>query len=95
MAETIDMNQRELLIRLDERVMQVQRDVSKLTTTIIPMNEHVDLMRAMVEHNDRLDTLETFNTRFKVYLAASTTVGGIVSAIAVSLIIKFVGGLFQ
>lgn len=95
MQKTIDMNQRELLIRLDERVKQVQLDVSKLTTTIIPMNEHLQLMKAMVDHNSRLDNLETFNTRFKVYLALSTTVGGLVSAIVVSIIIKLISGLFQ
>lgn len=92
--QTIDMNQRELLVRLDERVKQVQLDVNKLTTTIIPMNEHLQLMKSMIDHNSRLDNLETFNTRFKVYLALAVAGGGFVSALAASLVKDFLNGLF-
>lgn len=92
--QTIDMNQRELLVRLDERVKQVQLDVNKLTTTIIPMNEHLQLMKSMIDHNSRLDNLETFNTRFKVYLALAVAGGGFASSLAASLVKDFLNGLF-
>ena len=92
--QTIDMNQRELLVRLDERVKQVQLDVNKLTTTIIPMNEHLQLMKSMIDHNARLDTLETFNTRFKVYLALAVAGGGFVSALAAGIVKDVLSGLF-
>ena len=94
MQETIDMNQRELLIRLDERVKQVQLDVNKLTNTTIPMNEHIQLMKSMLDHNGRIDSLEEFNTRFKVYLAVAVAGGGVISALVVSLIKDFLSGLF-
>lgn len=93
--QTVDMNQRELLIRLDERVKQMQLDVSKLATTTVPMNEHVQLMKSMVDHTEKIGTLEEFNTRFKVYLAVAVAGGGIISALAVSLIKDFLSGLFK
>lgn len=57
-----------------------------MKSTAIPVNEHMQLMRSMVEHETRIDHLESFNTKFLAYLAAASTVGGVVA----SLIISFV-----
>lgn len=77
---------RELLIRLDERINQIQKDVSFLKTTAIPSNEHVQLMVSTAKHEERLDDLEHFKTKIVTYIGLAAAIGGIVSGILVDYI---------
>lgn len=85
MNNTENLNQKELLVRLDERVIQIQRDMEFLKKTAIPTNEHQNLMRDMVTHEERIDRLEKFNTKFIAYLGMASTFGGVVASLIISL----------
>lgn len=85
MKNTENLNQKELLVRLDERVIQIQRDMDFLKNTAIPTNEHQNLMRDMVTHEERIDRLEKFNTKFIAYLGMASTLGGVVASLIISL----------
>lgn len=84
--EQLNMTQKELLIRLDERVSQVQTDIKFLKQSAIPTSEHVQLMSSMESHEARIDTLEHFKTRILAYLTTASLAGGFISGIVVDLI---------
>jgi hypothetical protein len=86
MQNSENLNQKELLVRLDERVIQIQRDMDFLKKTAIPTNEHQGLMREMGEHEDRLERLEKFNTKFIAYLGMASTLGGVVASLIISFL---------
>jgi hypothetical protein len=86
MQNSENLNQKELLVRLDERVIQIQRDMDFLKKTAIPTNEHQGLMREMSEHEDRLERLEKFNTKFIAYLGMASTLGGVVASLIISFL---------
>lgn len=84
--EYLNTTNKELLIRIDERVNQMQRDIKFLKQTTIPSSEHLQLMKSMTDHEARIDGLEHFKTRIIAYLGLAATVGGIVAGLIVDVI---------
>lgn len=95
MKQTEDLNQKELLVRLDERVIQIQRDLDFLKKTAIPSNEHAQLMSSINAYDTRLDNLEKFNTKFLAYLGVASTLGGVVASLILSLLKDALGNVIK
>lgn len=85
-ATTINMTDRELLIRIDERLKSVERQITAIQSTSIPPSEHAQLMLAVKDHDRRLDGFDSFRVKMGVYIAIAGTVGGLIVAALSSFI---------
>lgn len=96
MSDTKNITDRELLIRIDERLKSVERQINAIQSQAIPPSEHATLLLAVKDHDKRLDILESFKIKMGVYVALAGAAGGLIVAILGSLITDaishFMGG---
>lgn len=80
----LDVTDRELLIRIDERVKSMETQLIAMRATAIPVTEHVSLMNSQKDHEARLQLLEDFKLKLNAYMGLAGAIGGIVVAIVMS-----------
>lgn len=76
------MTQKELLIRIDERQLAMDKRLELIEQKLIPANEHETLMKTMVDHDSRLDDLEAWRTKVVAYSAVIGSIAGFILSIA-------------
>lgn len=83
---TLDMTQRELLIRLDERVKVLISQLATLQSNQIPLSEYLSLVARVKDLENKSNVQDMFKTKILAYL----TVAGIVGGIIVTLLTDFI-----
>lgn len=91
MSDTTQVTDRELLIRIDERLKSVERQITAIQSTSIPPSEHAQLLLVTKDHERRLDTLESFKLKVGIWIGIAGAVGGLV----VSIFSSFITDLIQ
>lgn len=56
--DNLNLTQKELLIRIDERLKSVEKQVSQVQLKQISSSEHNQLMNSMTDHEKRINFLE-------------------------------------
>lgn len=80
--QKLNVTQKELLIRLDERVRALQDQVTMMQSQLIPPSEHDSLMSTVKELDGRTTKLENFNSRLAgLVIGAGAGAGGLAGII--------------
>ena len=79
--DSFNMTQRELLIRIDERLKNVERQIDCMQRDAVPTNEHAQLMATIGEHEVRLDDLDGFKLKMGIWMTIAGAAGGVVVSI--------------
>lgn len=90
--DVFTMSQKELLIRLDERMKMVEKHLELIQQTLIPTSEHLQLMESKKDHETRLDDLEKWKAQVIAQVTVVGSVAGAVVGIISGLISDFLGG---
>lgn len=73
----LNLTQKELLIRIDERLKSVEKQVGQMQAKLISTSEHNQLMRSMTDHEKRINFLEDWRAgvvaQMAIIVAAVTT----------------------
>lgn len=80
------MSQRELLIRLDERVRTLVTQVTVIQASLIPKDEYKELSSKVSNNDQRLDKLERYKERIVGYFTIAGALGGIIASVISSYI---------
>ena len=86
MTDSSNVTDRELLIRIDERLKSVERQITSIQSTSIPPSEHATLLLTVKDHDTRINILESFKLRVGFYITIAGAVGGLAVAILGTLI---------
>lgn len=86
--EKLNLTQRELLIRLDERMSAVQRQLEEMNKVVIPMSEHVYLMKKIEDHETRLDRFEHFRTKIVSWTGVVAGLWGVAGSLLIQYLTK-------
>lgn len=82
----LNITQRELLIRLDERVSQLQTQMTVIQSGLISPAEHKGLMKSQDEFNQRIDSLEQWKSRLSGQISIFSVVGGVAAGLVTNLV---------
>lgn len=88
---TFDKSDRDLLIRIDERLKEVQLDVDYLKKNTVSVKRH-ETLEARVS---LLDQHMAVNDNFRVKLGVWMTMGGVIGGLIVSVLSGFISDLIK
>lgn len=74
----LNITQRDLLIRIDERVKSMDTRLKNVERILIPPSEHLSLLLATKEHDKRITGLERWQARVVGFGAAAGAVAAII-----------------
>lgn len=88
---TFDKSDRDLLIRIDERLETVQKDVEVLKNNTVSKQSH----RSLELRVDHLDANMAVNDNFRVKLGVWMTMGGVIGGLVVSIVGGFISDFIR
>lgn len=88
---TFDKSDRDLLIRIDERLKEVQLDVDYLKKNTVSVKRH----EALEVRVSLLDQHMAVNDNFRVKLGVWMTMGGVIGGLIVSVLSGFISDLIK